>query len=93
MKERGEPRRRQPAEHGQDHADAKTVNAVGSSAESSATSAGAVLGPIPIGSAIDLPQQDLAKPITAYLFTCGIASIIQAVGFWKIGVGLPRARA
>jgi xanthine permease len=51
--------------------------------------AGAVLVPILIASAIDLPNEDLVKLITADLFTCGIASIIQAVGFWKIGVRLP----
>ena len=27
--------------------------------------------------------------VAADLFTCGIASIIQSVGFWKIGVRLP----
>ncbi|MCX2929229.1 purine/pyrimidine permease [Mycobacterium sp. CVI_P3] len=51
--------------------------------------AGAVLVPIIIAGAIKLPQQDLVKLITADLFTCGIASIIQAVGFWKVGVRLP----
>ncbi|GAB5901855.1 MULTISPECIES: solute carrier family 23 protein [Mycolicibacterium] len=51
--------------------------------------AGAVLVPIIIAGAIDLPQADLVKLITADLFTCGIASIIQAVGFRKIGVRLP----
>lgn len=51
--------------------------------------AGAVLVPILIASAIDLPADDLVKLITADLFTCGIASIIQAVGFWKVGVRLP----
>jgi xanthine permease len=51
--------------------------------------AGAVLVPILIAGAIDLPQDQLVKLITADLFTCGIASIIQAVGFWKIGVRLP----
>ncbi len=51
--------------------------------------AGAVLVPILIASAIDLPHEDLIKLITADLFTCGIASIIQAVGVWKIGVRLP----
>jgi OHCU decarboxylase len=51
--------------------------------------AGAVLVPILIAGAIDLPQAELVKLITADLFTCGIASIIQAVGFWKIGVRLP----
>jgi OHCU decarboxylase len=51
--------------------------------------AGAVLVPIIIAGAIKLPQEDLVKLITADLFTCGIASIIQAVGVWKIGVRLP----
>jgi OHCU decarboxylase len=51
--------------------------------------AGAVLVPILIAGAIDLPSEELVKLITADLFTCGIASIIQAVGFWKIGVRLP----
>ncbi|MGV9798992.1 solute carrier family 23 protein [Mycobacterium sp. NPDC003449] len=51
--------------------------------------AGAVLVPILIASGIDLPAEDLVKLITADLFTCGIASIIQAVGFWKVGVRLP----
>ncbi|HEV7421340.1 MAG TPA: solute carrier family 23 protein [Mycobacterium sp.] len=51
--------------------------------------AGAVLVPILIASAIDLPGEQLVKLITADLFTCGIASIIQAVGFWKVGVRLP----
>ncbi|MET0456780.1 MAG: solute carrier family 23 protein [Mycobacterium sp.] len=51
--------------------------------------AGAVLVPIIIAGAIDLPAEDLVKLITADLFTCGIASIIQAVGFWKVGVRLP----
>lgn len=51
--------------------------------------AGAVVVPIIIANAIDLPHQDLVKLITADLFTCGVASIIQSVGFWKIGVRLP----
>ncbi|MDT5315553.1 MAG: uric acid transporter [Mycobacterium sp.] len=51
--------------------------------------AGAVLVPIIIAGAINLPREELVKLITADLFTCGIASIIQAVGFWKVGVRLP----
>lgn len=51
--------------------------------------AGAVLVPIIIGNAIGLTEEELLKLITADLFTCGIASIIQAVGFWKVGVRLP----
>ncbi|WP_137149373.1 solute carrier family 23 protein [Mycolicibacterium sp. CR10] len=51
--------------------------------------AGAVLVPIIIAGAVGLSQDELVMLITADLFTCGIASIIQAVGFWKIGVRLP----
>ena len=50
--------------------------------------AGAVIVPILLAGAIDLPEQ-LAYLINADLFTCGIASIIQSVGFWKIGVRMP----
>ena len=35
------------------------------------------------------PTPEPPGPINADLFTCGIASIIQSVGFWKIGVKLP----
>lgn len=51
--------------------------------------AGAVLVPIIIAGAVGLSQAELVMLITADLFTCGIASIIQAVGFWKVGVRLP----
>ncbi|GGG12986.1 uracil-xanthine permease [Rhodococcoides trifolii] len=51
--------------------------------------AGAVLVPIIIGSAIGLTNEQLIHLINADLFTCGIASIIQSVGIWKIGVRLP----
>ena len=51
--------------------------------------AGAVIVPILLAGAIGLTQQQLIHLINADLFTCGIASIIQSVGFWKIGVRLP----
>ncbi len=51
--------------------------------------AGAVIVPILLASAIGLSTQQLIHLINADLFTCGIASIIQSVGFWKIGVRLP----
>lgn len=51
--------------------------------------AGAVIVPILLASAIGLSQRELIFLISADLFTCGIASIIQSVGFWKIGVRLP----
>jgi len=51
--------------------------------------AGAVIVPILLANAIKLTPEQLAYLINADLFTCGIASIIQTVGFWKIGVRLP----
>jgi len=51
--------------------------------------AGAVIVPILLASAIGLDERQLVHLINADLFTCGIASIIQSVGFWKIGVRLP----
>ncbi|MGU3499822.1 solute carrier family 23 protein [Mycobacterium sp. C31M] len=51
--------------------------------------AGAVLVPILIANAIGLSSEELVMLITADLFTCGIASIIQAVGFKNVGVRLP----
>lgn len=51
--------------------------------------AGAVLVPILLASAIGLDERQLIHLINADLFTCGIASIIQSIGFWKVGVRLP----
>lgn len=50
---------------------------------------GAIVIPILVASALDLSNADLVHLINAALLTCGIASIVQAVGFWKIGVRLP----
>ncbi|KRD05276.1 xanthine permease [Mycobacterium sp. Root265] len=51
--------------------------------------AGAVLVPILIANALGLSGEELVMLITADLFTCGVASIIQAVGFKNVGVRLP----
>src|SRR3954449_13385795 len=51
--------------------------------------AGAVVVPILLAGAIGLSERELIHRINADLFTCGIASIIQSVGFWKVGVRLP----
>ncbi len=51
--------------------------------------AGAVIVPILLAGAIGLSNEQLIHLINADLFTCGIASIIQALGFWKVGVKLP----
>src|SRR6185503_5197000 len=42
-----------------------------------------------LANSIGLTTAQLIHLINADLFTCGIASIIQSVGFWKIGVRLP----
>ncbi len=51
--------------------------------------AGAVIVPILLAGSIGLNERELIHLINADLFTCGIASIIQSVGFWKVGVRLP----
>jgi uric acid transporter len=51
--------------------------------------AGAVIVPILLANSIGLSTSQLIHLINADLFTCGIASIIQSVGFWKVGVRLP----
>ena len=43
--------------------------------------AGAVIVPLLLSAAIGLTQEQTVALISADLFTCGIASIIQAVGF------------
>ncbi len=51
--------------------------------------AGAVIVPILLANSIGLSTAELIHLINADLFTCGIASIIQSIGFWKVGVRLP----
>ena len=43
--------------------------------------AGAVAVPIIIAQAMHLPIEDLIRLITADLFTCGVATLIQTLGF------------
>ncbi|MFD8419379.1 nucleobase:cation symporter-2 family protein [Streptomyces sp. NPDC059466] len=51
--------------------------------------AGAVAVPLIVGGAMKLSPADLAYLITADLLICGIATLIQCVGFWRFGVRLP----
>ncbi|CAM5519881.1 nucleobase:cation symporter-2 family protein [Streptomyces avidinii] len=51
--------------------------------------AGAVIVPIIVGNALKLSPEQLVYLINADLFTCGIASIIQALGIGRIGARLP----
>ncbi|WLV25568.1 nucleobase:cation symporter-2 family protein [Aciduricibacillus chroicocephali] len=51
---------------------------------------GAVIVPLILGAAINLSAADIAFLISADLFTCGIATLLQVVGFGKfIGIRLP----
>ena len=51
--------------------------------------AGAVAVPLIIGRALKLPPEDVAFLISADLFTCGLASMIQSIGFPGVGIRLP----
>ncbi|WP_433870247.1 nucleobase:cation symporter-2 family protein [Saccharopolyspora sp. CA-218241] len=51
--------------------------------------AGVVAPPLIVGEAIGLSPLDLTLLIGASLFTAGLATILQAVGVWKIGARLP----
>jgi OHCU decarboxylase len=81
--------RRQPARHPVDELMSPGRLAVYGTQHVLAFYAGAVIVPILLANSIGLSTEQLVHLINADLFTCGIASIIQSVGFWKIGVRLP----
>src|SRR3981189_1167662 len=51
--------------------------------------AGAVAVPLIIGRALKLPQEDVAFLISADLFACGLATLVQCIGFPGVGIRLP----
>lgn len=51
--------------------------------------AGAVAVPIIIAQALHLSTAELIHLINADLLTCGIATLIQTLGFWKVGGRIP----
>ncbi len=51
--------------------------------------AGAVAVPLILANAIGLSEEGLVYLINADLFTCGLATLVQTVGFWKVGFRLP----
>jgi OHCU decarboxylase len=51
--------------------------------------AGAIAVPLIVGGALRLPKDQIAFLVNADLFACGIATLIQCVGFWHIGIRLP----
>lgn len=50
---------------------------------------GAIAVPFIIGSALNLTQAQIAYLIQADLVTCGLATLIQTIGFWRFGVRMP----
>lgn len=51
--------------------------------------AGAVVVPLIVAGGLKLDPATTVHLINADLFTCGIATLIQSIGFWRIGVRLP----
>ena len=51
--------------------------------------AGAIAVPLVVGGAFRLPKDQVAFLINADLFACGVATLIQCVGFWRFGIRLP----
>ncbi len=51
--------------------------------------AGAVAVPLIIGRALKLPPEDIAFLISADLFACGLATLVQCLGFKGVGIRLP----
>ncbi|MEG6584665.1 nucleobase:cation symporter-2 family protein [Dendrosporobacter sp. 1207_IL3150] len=51
--------------------------------------AGAVAVPLIVANALGLSHEQLIYLINADLFTCGIATLIQTLGFWKMGIRIP----
>ncbi len=51
--------------------------------------AGAVAVPLIIAGAAHLTKAETAFLINADLFTCGIATLIQTLGIWKLGIRIP----
>jgi xanthine permease len=51
--------------------------------------AGAVAVPLIIGRALKLPPEDVAFLISADLFACGLATLVQCIGFPGVGIHLP----
>ncbi|MFB6463265.1 nucleobase:cation symporter-2 family protein [Bradyrhizobium tunisiense] len=51
--------------------------------------AGAIAVPLIIGRALKLPPEDVAFLISADLFACGLATLVQCIGFPGVGIRLP----
>ncbi|MEU4209376.1 nucleobase:cation symporter-2 family protein [Streptomyces sp. NPDC026206] len=54
-----------------------------------ASYAGVVAPPLVVGAAVGLSPVEVTFLVGAALFTAGIATLLQTVGFWKVGARLP----
>ncbi|CAA9473981.1 MAG: Xanthine-uracil permease [uncultured Rubrobacteraceae bacterium] len=51
--------------------------------------AGIIAVPLIVATALELPPEQLVYIINASFLMCGVATLIQTIGFWKFGVRLP----
>jgi NCS2 family nucleobase:cation symporter-2 len=51
--------------------------------------AGAIAVPLIVGAAFALPKAQLANLVDADLFACGLATLVQTIGFRAVGLRLP----
>ncbi|MFF4223921.1 nucleobase:cation symporter-2 family protein [Streptomyces abikoensis] len=54
-----------------------------------ASYAGVVAPPLVLGAALRLPPKEITFLVGAALFTAGIATLLQTIGFWKVGARMP----
>lgn len=51
--------------------------------------AGIIAVPLIVATALELPADQLVYIINASFLMCGVATLVQTIGFWKFGVRLP----
>ncbi|MEU2513730.1 solute carrier family 23 protein, partial [Streptomyces syringium] len=54
-----------------------------------ASYAGVVAPPLVLGAYLGLPPLEITFLVGASLFTAGIATLLQTIGFWKVGARMP----
>ncbi|MBB5121261.1 uracil permease [Streptomyces eurocidicus] len=78
-----------PAPHPVDHLPPLTKLLAGGFQHLAASYAGVVAPPLVVGAAIGLSPTEITFLVGAALFTAGIATLLQTIGFWKVGARLP----
>ncbi|MCD9140707.1 nucleobase:cation symporter-2 family protein [Streptomyces albireticuli] len=84
-----DPAPEHPAPHPVDHVPSVTKLLAGGFQHVAASYAGVVAPPLVVGAAIGLPPKEITFLVGAALFTAGIATLLQTIGFWKVGARLP----